>query len=63
MVHYSVQSRWNVGEPVAATMRGLVLNPHAKPGMTGQPPSNLWRGTRHQPRGFMIQLARFMMPA
>jgi hypothetical protein len=63
MVRHSVQGRWIVDEPIAAATRGMALNPITKPVMTRQPPSNLWRGTKHQPRGLMIQPARFMMPA
>jgi hypothetical protein len=55
MVCYSVQNRWIEGEPIAAATRGRALNPITKPVMTRQPPSNRWRRTKHQPRGFMVQ--------
>ena len=37
-------------------MRGMVLNPITMPVMATQPQSNLWRRTKHQPRGFMVEL-------
>src|SRR5664280_2955594 len=55
MGRHSVQNRWIEGEPIAAATRGRALNPITKPVMTRQPPSNRWRRTKHQPRGFMVQ--------
>jgi len=55
MVRHPVQNHWIEGEPIAAATRGRALNPITKPVMTRQPPSNRWRRTKHQPRGFMVE--------
>ena len=55
MACHSVQRPRIVGEPVAATVRGMALNPITKPVIATQLQSNLWRRTKHQPRGFMVE--------